>query len=226
MQKKRIVLLVLLLLNAFTLNSFAYDPTVFVVGKSNLLQENENVRNFLEIRHEDDSYYVVPVYGFRDEVLGFIALPADKEEVVDKEITSRQLFKTADLIIEFTKTKNAVISNVTLSWFFGESRRAEKISDRLLQEKDDLTLIKVQMADPRIDEIISILQGELDEMAATMLLLSQEMSGATSFESELFSSPETRKENDFKKELNNVFDALFAIEDLTLQYESDVQALK
>lgn len=220
--KSSIALITALMLLFFSVKIFAYDPTLYVTNNTHLLitEKNETANESIEIKDADKYYYVVVIYSGKD-ISGYVALNRDKEEIITKAVTIRNLFETTAFIKEYLELKNAITKNPSIQWFITEYLKAKGIAQMLENKKQDLTLIDMQLKNAEANSIISSMKDKLDIMSFSLELISEEMKKATTLESSFINNPETGKQNELVNAIKNIADEIIEIESIASEYNAD-----
>ncbi len=216
---------IIILLMLFFAGVYGYDPTVFVSGEAGLIVDGEQIKNFKELKHGEQNFYVVPVYS-GEETIGFISLEKEQENLVNKKVTNNALFKTSDFIIEYSETKKQINDDPALVWFVSESLRAKNIANFLESEKNHLTLIDNELSDAAVASLVITMKNQLTDLSLKAIELSSKMETATEMETNFLNLPETGQETDLKNALDDVFDTLKELDEMSLVYNANVDTLK
>lgn len=224
---KNILLMALIFLTCIFFSNpiHAYEPTAFIINETNLLSTGESLGEYLEITLDDESYYVVKVL-VAEEFVGFIALQKEKEEVIEGEVTVKQLFKTTDFIIQYSEFKKEVKENPYADWFITKGKIAKNLADSLKNEENDLVIVDNQLNDPTASEMISELKTLLATLATKTLLLAESMNNANNLEISFLSKPYVDGELELNLSLQEVFSSATELDADFIEYQSKTDSLK
>ncbi len=206
----------------------ATEAAKFVGEESHFLYENETVEQpNLKIKHASTDYWVFPAIS-GDSISTFFAVKTSGKELSTDRATNRKLFETAYFIKEYAKEKEKASKSTQLKWIMSSAvgKRFETLGRLLNDETFQLNTISTTLNDNEITQSVSVLKGQLVELSRDSASIAEKINGAIADEAELTSEPTTESKEKMKKSFDEVFGMLDDLEQLALDYSSNVNKLK
>ncbi len=221
----------LILIALFLSVSFAYgaissgDAINFVKSENHFLYENEE-SHIARITHDEINYWVIRVY-LEESPTTFLPVKATAKELVLNKPTNRELFKTADLLWEFTNLKNTY-SAQNREWVINSSisNSFQKLGRFLSDEIFDLETIDSDLEDTDASAHINSMNSMLVSMALKVTSISQEIDEALALESLFVLEPDTSQREQLKEEFEDVFSLLDNLDSEAIDYRAKISELK
>jgi hypothetical protein len=228
MSKRFLMALALLLLCSQALAISAQDAINFATKQNNFLYSGEYTEIFPNVRITDKGkdYWVITVLS-NDTLSGFIPVLDKEAALPDSEISRRNLTKTA-YVLRYEKQLNETSSKQGL-WIFdaANAKFFADLAQDLKDERIDLATVKASLVGyPDLQRDVDVLSNQLDEMRPLAEQAGQAISGATAFEAEFSSKPDTNSLNAFQKKFLAAFDAVSGLDAARAKYLADVDTLR